>query len=143
MVKPIMVERSSNIVAIGSIFMAPYMSLALSERNMLSLPPNSLPLEVCTKLWATKNKIMPQFNLYKVYEIQRDLLLTMVKVEMEEWLMHEQFQIIWTFNANFHFENLFAKVLARKDLRLLYPFSAFVVMGDVGTHVYLYYAGCK
>lgn len=67
----------------------------------------------------------------------------MVMMELNEWITHEQFQTLWTLSMGFSEENLFTKLLSWKHLKLLDPFSAFVVMGDVGARIYLYYANCK
>ncbi len=37
----------------------------------------------------------------------------------------------------------FTEILARKHLILLDPFAAYVVLGDVGARIYLYYAECE
>jgi hypothetical protein len=71
------------------------------------------------------------------------MLLTMVGLELEEWLNHGQFQILWTFFEKLHVENLCTENLAHKHLRLLDPFSAFVVIRDIDAIIYLYYADCK
>lgn len=42
-----------------------------------------------------------------------------------------------------HEENVFVEILACNHLQLLDPFSAFVMIGDVGARVYLYYADCE
>lgn len=40
-------------------------------------------------------------------------------------------------------ENFFIEILGRKHLKLLDPYVAFVIIGDVGARIYLYYSGCK
>lgn len=46
-----------------------------------------------------------------------------------------------TFCENAQIENLFTKFLACKHLRLLEPFLAYVMVGDVRPRIYLYYVG--
>ena len=102
-----------------------------------------LPLEICTRLWDVEKKVIPNFNLHQFYDFQRDLFLTMVGLELEACLTREQFQELWEFSVRCSVENLFTEILARKHLILLDPFTAYVVLGDVGARIYLYYADCE
>lgn len=67
----------------------------------------------------------------------------MVGLESNEWLTNEQFETIWAFCVNIKVENLFTKILACKHLKFLDLFSTYVVIGDVGAHIYFYYVGCE
>ena len=67
----------------------------------------------------------------------------MVGLELEEWLNQEQFQTIWNFCEKFNVENLFTEILASIHLRLMDPFSAFVLIGDMGARIYLYKVDCE
>lgn len=142
-VKPIMIERSSNTDTLETTSNTPSISKTPSDPHKLSLPPGALPLENCARLWAVEKKIVPHFNLHQLYELHRDLFLIMVGLESEAWLNQEQFQAIWDFCEKFNVKNLFTEILARKHLRLMDPFSAFVLIGDVGARIYLYYADCE
>jgi hypothetical protein len=107
------------------------------ESNMI------LSAGVCKQLWEVESKISLGLNLHQLYEIQRDLLLVMVGIDMGAVLTPEQFQCVWEFCGRFRVENLLVEILARKHLRLEDPFAAFVVLGDIGGRIYLYYAGCE
>lgn len=78
-----MVEKSSNTMTIM------WKSIISVEWNDPSVPPIALPWEVCTRLWELENKIIPNFNLYHMYEVQQSLFLTMVGLDSEDWLTHE------------------------------------------------------
>ena len=67
----------------------------------------------------------------------------MARKKLEEELTQEQFQTLWQFSVSLKYENLFTEILARKHLRLLDPFAAFVKIGDVGARIYLYYSMCE
>lgn len=77
-----------------------------------------------------QTKATLDFNLHKLYEIHRDLLLTMVKLELGEVLDQAQFQTLWAWCERLNIENLLVEMLARKHLKLSHPFSAFVEMGE-------------
>ena len=106
-------------------------------------PPQSLPSDVCTRLWNLESKIIPNCRIFQFYEIQRDFLLIMAGLQLEEWLTHAQFERMWHFSVKHHEENLLVEILARKHLRLLDPFSAFIMIGDIGARIFLYYADCE
>ena len=99
--------------------------------------------EVCKKLWEVENKISLKLNLHLLYEIHRDLLLAMVGMDLGAVLSREQFQFMWGFCGLYKVENLLVEILARKHLKLLDPFGAFVVLGDIGGRIFLYYASCE
>ena len=99
--------------------------------------------EVCQKLWKVESKISLKLNLHQLYEIHRDLLLAMLGLDMGAVLSREQFQFMWEFCERYQVENLLVEVLARKHLKLVDPFAAFVVLEDIGGRIYLYYAGCE
>lgn len=67
----------------------------------------------------------------------------MARRKLEDMLTHKEFQALWQFSVKMKAENLITEILACKHLRLLDPFSAFVMIGDVGTRIYLYYFGCE
>ena len=98
---------------------------------------------MCKKLWEVESKISVGLNLHRLYEIQRDFLLAMVGIDMGTIISPNQFQFLWEFCRRYQVENLLAEILARKHLKLLDPFAAFIVLGDVGGRIYLYYASCE
>jgi hypothetical protein len=71
------------------------------------------------------------------------LLLAMVGIDMGIILSPEQFQFLWGFGEGYHVKNLLVEILARKYLKLLDSFATFVVLGDIGGRIYLYYASCE
>lgn len=133
-VKPVLVDNATQTVIIEVPIPTPVMEVQLYA------PPQSLPPDVCARLWNLESKILPNCQLLQFYEIQRDFLLIMVGLQLEEWLTHAQFESLWYFSGRYHEENLLVEILARKHLRLLDPFSAFIMIGDVGARVFLYYA---
>lgn len=75
-----------------------------------------------------------------MYECQRGLFLLAVRLKCEAWIGHIQFLQIWQQACEWGAENLLAEILARKHLNLSNPYSAFMVLGDVGARVLQYYA---
>jgi hypothetical protein len=71
------------------------------------------------------------------------LLLAIVGIDIGIILSPEQFQFLWGFDEGYRVENLLFEILARKYLKLLDSFAAFVVLGDIGGRIYLYYASCE
>ena len=67
------------------------MSLVPVEPVRALVSDNALPLEVCTKLWAAKKKVIPNFNLHQFYVFQHDLFMTMVGLELGAWITKDQF----------------------------------------------------
>lgn len=138
-----MVDGTSHTTPQEEKTIVPSMSKAPGEPEIAQATSKALALEVCTKLWAAKKKVIPNFNLHQFYVFQRDLFLAMVGLELEAWITNAQFQELWTFSVTCDVENLFAEILARKHLRLLEPFEAYIVLGDVGARIFLYYADCE
>lgn len=58
------------------------------EITKLSQSLNSLSPKVCTKFWVLEGKVIPNFNFPQFYEHNQELFLTMVELDMEEWLFH-------------------------------------------------------
>ena len=131
-------KRSSNAEDIST---GPSTTEVLNRPVLESHP--ILSAGVCKKLWEVESKISLALNLYQLYEIHRDLLFAMVGMDMGAVLSPEQFQFLWGFCGRYRAENLLVEILARKHLRLQDPFAAFVVLGDIGGRIYLYYAGCE
>lgn len=139
--KPTMVEKSCNTMDSNP----PGPSTATTPLPIAetSVPNKALSVDVCTRLWDIESRIALNFNLHQLYEIQRDLMLTMVGLELREVMDREKFKGLWEFCSKFKVENLLVEILARKHLKLSDPFHAFVVMGDIGGRIFLYYAGCE
>lgn len=138
-VRPMMVDRSSNTEEL----VVPPMALVPVKTEQPAPISIQLPLETCIRLWDVEKMVIPNFNLHQFYMFQRDLFLTMVGLELDACLTPEQFQELWDFSMKCTAENLFTEILARKHLKLLDPFQAYVVIGDVGARIYLYYADCE
>lgn len=130
MTRPIMVEKSVNTIPVKSVSLIPSMTVIQCTRNpreSTSTPPLPLlSMETCISLWSVEGKVFPQFNLYHLYELQRDLFFIMTGKKIEELFTHEQFQTFWEFSVKLKVENLLTKILARKHLRLSDPFAIFV-----------------
>ena len=139
-VRPMMVDRSSNT---SGIIMGPSTSIVRVEPKTPAPTSTRLPVDVCMRLWDVEQQVVPNFNLHHWYVFKRDLFLTMVGLELEARITREQFQELWGLSLKCLQENLFTEILARKHLILLDPFAAYVVLGDVGARIYLYYAECE
>lgn len=138
--QPLIMERSSNTEDQRR---GPSTSMVPVEMEQPVPILTKLPLDICSKLWDVERKVMPNFNLHHLYVVQRDLFLTMVGLGVGACLTSEQFQELWDFATKCLSENLFTEILARKHLILLDPFQAYIVIGDVGARIYLYYADCE
>lgn len=68
-VKPTMIERSSNTDTLETMSITPSISKAPYDPSKPSSSPDVLPLESCTMLWAMENKIVPHFDLHQLYEL--------------------------------------------------------------------------
>jgi hypothetical protein len=68
-VKPTMIERSSNTDTLETMSITPSISKAPYDPSKPSSSPDVLPLESCTMLWAVENKIVPHFDLHQLYEL--------------------------------------------------------------------------
>lgn len=75
-VKPTMIERSSNTDTLETMSITPSISKAPYDPSKPSSSPDVLPLESCTMLWAVENKIVPHFDLHQLYELHPYLFLS-------------------------------------------------------------------
>ena len=140
LVRPMMIDTATNTEG-RKVTPPTSMVIVPHEQNV---PISSrLPVDVCMKLWDVEQKYVPNFNLHHWYVFKRDLFLTMVGLELGAHITKEQFQELWDLSLKCLVENLFTEILARKHLILLDPFAAYVVLGDVGARIYLYYAECE
>ena len=104
---------------------------------------NFVPAQVAVELWTWESKSPATKELFQMYEHQRDLLLLLVRLKCGAWLGHSQFEQLWQQASGWGAENLLAEILARKDLNLSDPYSAFMVLGDLGARVLQYYVGLE
>lgn len=151
--KQIMVDKATNTEASTSVgpstMIVPYPLVhvpgpaPLLVVSLVTPVPKLLPTEICSKLWAVECKIALRLNLHQLYEIHRDLLLVMTGLELGTMFDLEQFRSLWDFCGSYRVENLLVEVLARKHLKLIDSLGAFVIMGDMGGRIYLYYANCE
>jgi hypothetical protein len=95
------------------------------------------------KFWKWESRSPVTHGLFELYESQRDLFLLTRKIVRGDWLDHSQFLKIWALSCEEGLENLLAEILARKHLQLSDPHSAFLVIGDMGARVLLYYSSLE
>ena len=72
-----------------------------------------------------------------------DLLFLASELSRGMWIDHNRFLQLWRQCDEWNVENLLAKILARKHLNLLDPYSAFMILGDLRARILLYYAGLE
>ena len=119
------------------------------EVQLSNLPVPILPsasstsVQSIVQLWEWESSCPAPRNLFHLYEIQRDLFLFTHGLTRSDWLDHSQFARIWHRSSEIGVENLFAEILARKHLQLSDPHAAFMVIGDMGARVLLYYASLE
>ena len=85
---------------------------------------------------------MPK-ELFRLCESQRDLFLIIHKLTTTEWLDYRHFQEVWQQSVEMGVKNLFVEILAQKHLQLSNPHSAFLVVGNMGARILLYYSSLK
>lgn len=109
----------------------------------VSVVPLSLPLESIVKLWSWESSCHVSKSLFQLYEAQRDLFFITHQLVRSAWLDHSLFVKVWQDSKEWGVENLFAEILARKHLQLSDPHAAFLIMGDIGARILLYYASLE
>ena len=119
------------------------------ETQLISPPvhtPSVSPsrsVQSIVQLWEWESTCPVPKNLFHLYEVQRDLFLVTHNLARFDWLDHSQFVAIWQGSVELGVENLFAEILARKHLQLSDPHAAFMLIGDLGARVLLYYASLE
>lgn len=119
------------------------LSIVPATCTTVPVVPLSLPVESIVQLWEWESSCPAPRNLFHLYKIQRDLFLFTHGLTRSDWLDHSQFARIWHGSSEIGVENLFAEILARKHLQLSDPHAAFMVIGDMGARVLLYYASLE
>ena len=104
---------------------------------------NFEPAQVAAELWTWESKSPATKELFQLYEHQRDLLLLLARRKCRAWLSHSQFAPLWQQAREWGVENLLAEILARKDLSLSDPHSAFMMLGDIEARILQYYGGLE
>lgn len=100
-------------------------------------------VESLADIWQWESKGPMSSSLFQLYERQRDLFFLTQGLAKSVWLDHSQFLRIWQVSVRLGVENPFTEILARKHLQLSDPHSAFLVIGDVGARVLMYYASLE
>ena len=110
---------------------------------LLELSTSHQSRESVGKFWEWESRSPVTQGLFGLYELQRDLFFLTRKMVREEWLDNSQFLKVWAVSCEEGFEIFFVEILARKHLQLSDPHSAFLVIGDMGARVLLYYSSME
>jgi hypothetical protein len=103
----------------------------------------SAPKELCLDVWSWESRGPVPKEFFELYERQCQLFLLFVGLKKSEWIDHSRFKELWRQSLDLGVENLFVEILARKHINLSDPYSAFMMIGDVGARVLLYYASLE
>ena len=95
------------------------------------------------ELWSWESRGLVPKEFFELYERQCQLFLLFVGLKKSEWIDHSRFKELWRQSLDLGIENLFVEILARRHINLSDPYSAFMVIGDVGARVLLYYASLE
>ena len=104
---------------------------------------SSFPSETIAQLWKWESSCPTSQSLFQLYEVQRDLFLMIHQLVRSDWLDHSLFVKIWQDSKERGVENLFTEILARKHIQLSDPHAAFLLIGDMGARILLYYASLE
>lgn len=107
------------------------------------IQPYVVPFELFVELWNWESRDPEPRGLFQVYERQCQFFLLMLGLKRHTWIDHSRFQQVWQQSEAWGVENLFAKMLARREIYLFNPYSVFMVIGDLGARVLLYYASLE
>ena len=102
-----------------------------------------LPLEFVTELWGWEFKNHVPQELFQLYEVQCQLFFVLTGLKRAEWIDHIRFHSLWQQSVEWGVENLFVEILARRQINLSDPYSAFIIIGDFGARILLYYASLE
>lgn len=64
-------------------------------------------------------------------------------MKTNEWIDHSQLHKFWHQCVEWEVENLFVEILVHKQFNFYDPYYGFVVIGDLGARVLLYYASLE
>lgn len=104
---------------------------------------SSAPKELCLEVWSWESRGPVPKSFFELYERQCQLFLLFVGLRKSEWIDHSRFKELWHQSLDLGIENLFVEILARRHINLSDPYSAFMVIGDVGARVLLYYGSLE
>lgn len=113
---------------------------ATGFKAVLPFPSSS---EFFSQLWSWETRGPEPKGIFQMYELQSQLFFLMTELKKFDWINHTMFQQIWNQSVQWGVENLLAEILARRHLNLSDPHSAFIVLGDLGARVLLYYAALE
>lgn len=113
--------------------------------STLSTPSRITPnnRELYSELWSWKARCSVPKDIFQLYENQRQLFFLVVGLKKVEWIDHHRFKELWQQRLEWGVENLFAEILARKHVYLSDPYSTFMMIGDVGARILLYYSSLE
>jgi hypothetical protein len=129
-------EQSRAMVSHVSTIGQPSITSAMDEPEKLVTPT----AEFFNALWFWESQGSVPRDIFQLYEQQRDLLFLTLGVTRSECLDHSHFHRLWRQSVQLGVENLFTETLARKEIQLSDPHSAFLIIGDIGARILLYYA---
>lgn len=116
-------------------------SKAPTEAKLVQSPV--LPTEFFVELWNWESKDREPRGLLRMYERHCQFFMLLTGLERGTWVDHSRFQQVWQQSVAWGVENLFVEMLARREIYLSDPYSAFVVIGDLGARVLLYYTSLE
>lgn len=114
----------------------PFMKHTISNVEATSFSQPNLIAELWN--WESRNPV-PK-NIFQMFEVQCQFFLLVTSLQKSVWIDHNQFLRIWKQSVEWKVENMFVEILARRQIKLSYPYSAFIVIGDLGARILLYYA---
>lgn len=111
---------------------------------MSTLDPNPVVhKDLISELWNWETKAPVPRSLFQMFECQSQLFLLVVGLKKAAWIDHSCFLTLWQHSLEWGVENLFVEILARRQVNLSDPYSAFIVIGDFGARILLYYASLE
>ena len=116
-----------------------------TRSSEVTIPVNSdfYPLEVNSEIWSWGAKGPATKNLLQMYEVQSQLFSKLTSLAKFTWINHNCFLKWWKHSLEWGVENLFVKILAHRHINLSDPYYAFIVIGDFGARILLYYASLE
>ena len=116
---------------------------SLSAAGSKPVPPSPLSSELLSQLWSWETRGPAPKGIFQMYENQCQLFLLAMGLEKSMWIDHRQFQQMWHQSEVWGVENLFVEILARREIQLSDPYSAFMIIGDLGARIFLYYTSLE
>lgn len=116
---------------------------SLSATGSKLVPPSTLYFELLSQLWSWETKGPEPKGIFHMYESQCQLFLLAMGLQKIMWIDHSQFQRMWHQSEVWGVENIFVEILARREIQLSNPYSAFIIIGDLGARIILYYTSLE